>query len=230
MRERPRDEDILAVLPHARGDDREVLISMLAHAEGGSGVGALEDLLATTRGYERSTALYALASRAGAGSTQWCVEALRSTSFNLQEKAASLLAEVGDGTATQDVLEWLTRKLRSKSRPNGFWSPYTVPAAINFATRHGVHAEVAQILAEHWTSLHKDEHDWLRRNWPGLFAPDGHPAPTAEVDSPVRRSRDIYERFGDDAGYFQPPNAQWWESFDSAYARASRRAARADRS
>ena len=230
MRERPRDDDILAVLPHARGDDREVLIWTLAHAEGPSVVDALEDLFATTRGYERSAALYALASRAGAGSTHWCVEALRSTSFNLQEKAASLLAEVGDETATPDVFEWLTRKLRSKSRPHGFWSPFTVPAAINFATRHGVHAQVGQILAEHWTSLHKDEQDWLRRNWPALFAPDGHPSPAAPMDPPVRRSRDVYERDLGTAGYFQPPNAQGWESFDSAYTRASRRAARAGRS
>jgi hypothetical protein len=173
-------------------------------------------------------ALHALAVRTGPASTQRCVEALRSTSFNLQESAAMLLADFGGEQALPDVLEWLKRKLGNKGRSDRAESGYTVPAAIRFAFRHGVRAQGAKVLAVQWASLDRTEQAWLRRTWPGMFASDGRPAPTADMPPPTHLEGNIDEdEVGPTPRFDEPPSPEWWEEVHWAYSRAARRAERA---
>jgi hypothetical protein len=215
-------------LPHATGYARECLIEGLAHSEGTTGVVALEGLYSTSRGGDRTAALHSLAVRTGPACTQRCVEALRSTSFDLQLVAAMLLADIGGEQALPDVLEWLKRRLGKKGRSDRAETGYTVPAAIRFAARHCVHAQLAEVLADQWASLDRTEQAWLRRTWPGLFAFDGRPVATADMPPPTHLEGSINE---DEVGPLpridEPPPPEWWEEFNWAYSRATRRAQRA---
>lgn len=210
---------------------RGALVTVWRGAEGTTGVVALEGLYSTSRGHDRTAALHALAVRTGPACTQRCVGALRSTSFDLQLVAAMLLADCGGEQALPDVLEWLKRKLGKKGRSDRAETGYTLPAAIRFAARHGVHAHLAEVLADQWASLDRTEQAWLRRTWPGMFASDGRPEVTADMPPPTHLEGSINE---DEVAplprFDEPPPPDWWEEFNWAYSRAARRAERVERS
>jgi hypothetical protein len=225
MAEALSEDEILHVLPFATGYSREVLIRTLAFTTGEAGVGALRQLVVDGRGNERAAALSALARRTGSESTQPCIDALNSTSFNLQEIAAMLLAEFGDASATPAMLEWLQRKLRRRSTT---WSPYTLPAAIRFGVRHDVLGEVAATVRQHSSRLHDDERRWLIRTWPSEFG-RGTPRESADpISPPALIQRDIYEdeRRSSGPGSTFTPDEKYWDHARVALTRAARRAER----
>lgn len=226
-RGRYRDEDLLAVLPYAKGYDRELLIHALGLAEpdpSGDAVTMLKHVYATEKSHTRSAALWALAHRGDYDATDDLVAALQSTSFNLQERAAMLLGEFGGADAVDAMLVWLDTKLQSKSRPK-FSSPYTIPPAVQLATRSGRHGDAARVIRRRAARLVPDEQAWLRRTWPGLSTVDD---PT-DAPAPVRLTNDVYERDeGRDPATAESIEAGWWANIDEAYARARRRADRAE--
>lgn len=136
LRRRYRDADLITALPHARGFDRELLICALGYSEGKDGESELRHLYETEKGHNRSVELASLALRAGAASTSVCVRAQHTTSAQLQERAARLLTEFGDASASAEVLEWLDRRLGRKNRSRT-WDPTEMPSGIKFAVRHG---------------------------------------------------------------------------------------------
>lgn len=192
MAGRWRDADLLRALRYARGDDRAVLFNALADSVGSEAPIQLQGLYTSEMGAARSNALHALARRCGPAATNVLSEALRSRSIEVQGKAASELAESGTADAAEAVFEWLDRKLGRRRRETT-WDPYELPSAIRFAVRHGLHAEVARIIAKHWAALDRDEQDWLRRTWPALFDGTDVPAVATGVRPPEQVQEDVYE-------------------------------------
>ena len=190
--ERWRDAELLRALPYARGDDRAVLFNALAYSEGSEGPAQLRLLYASEAGPARSNVLRSLARRCGPAATDVLSEALRSRSIEVQGTAALELAEVGTADAAEAMFGWLERKLVRKRR-EATWDPYELPSAIKFAARHGLHLEVARVIAKHWTALDQDEKDWLRRTWPALFEGPGELAVATQVGPPKHVQDDVYE-------------------------------------
>jgi hypothetical protein len=207
--ERLRDADLLKALPYAKGGDRELLIIGLAHSEGTEGSAQLRRLCATETGHARSAALSALAQRCGAAATDLLSEALRSRSIEVQGTAALALAQHGTADAADAVFEWLHRTLGRKRREAN-WDPYELPSAIRFAVRHGLHAEVARIIATHWVELDRDEQHWLRRTWPTLFDRTGSPVVAPDVRPPDQVQGSVFE---DERGASRRDEPEAWEKY-----------------
>lgn len=228
MTQRYSDEDILQGLQFARGYDRELLIGGLGYSDGPDGATVLQHLWETEKGHLRHAALIALAQRTGAAATSACVEALHMPSAQIQEIGAMLLADIGDASATTEVLAWLDRRLKRAGRART-WSPFELPSAIRFAVRVGQHREVAAVIARRWSGLMPEERAWLRRTWPGLLDERGRP--TSDLGTVVPPSivqGDVYADERGDPPQFGDEPAFGRETLDEALARAQRRGDRAD--
>lgn len=163
-----RDEVIVAALPYARGEDREVLVGALGSASGSEGVPALYQLVREQgpgSSHIRSSAVQQLATRVGKEATPVYAEALRDRSAEVQTAALLVLVECGDDRAVPHVLAYFKRRLRRKNRL-ATWDPREVPGTIAFALRHGVLDQVAQILTDNLARLDDEEWTRLMTAWP----------------------------------------------------------------
>ena len=227
MGQRYRDADLISALPYARGFDRELLICALGYSEGEGGEAELRRLFETENGHNRSAAVASLALRVGAASTPVLVQALHTTSAQLQESAARLLAKFGDASDSAELLGWVDRRLGRKNRSRT-WDPTELPTGIIFAARHGQLSEVAAVITRRWSNLEDDEHEWLRTTWPGPFTDDGSPGNTPrEGPLPAGLQGSIYQ---DLRGNARGEPLWGFEAIDEALTRARRRAARASAS
>lgn len=224
------DEEVLAVLPYARGDDREVLIGHL-----GSRVGTLREddvveelrrLYATEKGHARLAALTALCRRLGEAGTPYAIEALRSTYWGLQSIGSGLLADYGSRDAAAALFTWFERKLNAKNRPDD-WDPYHLMTVIRFGVRHDLYLDVARLLVKYWDRLSAEEIEWLDRYWPSLVAQAGNP--DVDIASPVRVGTYIFDELSPPQTPEERAAAQAEiytiedESLAAAYRRAHRR-------
>jgi hypothetical protein len=182
------DEDLLSVLPYARGYDRELLIGALGASTTPASpetVTALERLYATEKGHTRIAALHSLCSRLGETGTDYAVEALRSTYWGLQDIGAALLAEHGGADAAGPFFVWFERKLKPTDRPQGNWTPYHLLTAVRFAVRNDLHAQLAGLLVKYWSHLAEEEREWLGLHWAGLFDAPGKPRAGDQAQPPT---------------------------------------------
>ena len=172
------DEDLLSVLPYARGYDRGQLIRALGASTtqpSSETVAELKRLYATEKGDTRIAALHSLCSRLGEAGTDYAVEALRSTYWGLQDVGAALLAEHGGPGAAGPFFVWFERKLKPNDRPLGNWTPYHLLTAVRFAVRHDLHLQLSGLLVKYWSHLAGEEREWLALHWAGLFDAAGTP-------------------------------------------------------
>jgi hypothetical protein len=182
------DEDLLSVLPYARGYDREMLVGALGASTtrpSSETVAELKRLYATEKGHTRVAALHSLCSRLGPAGTDYAVEALSSTYWGLQEVGAALLVEHGGADTAGPFFDWFERKLKSNDRPRN-WSPDHLLTALRFALRHDLHLQLAGLLVKHWSHLAGEEREWLALHWAGLF--DAAGTPRAGDQTPPPRS------------------------------------------
>jgi hypothetical protein len=182
------DEDLLSVLPYARGYDRELLIGALGASTtrpSSETVAELKRLYATEKGDTRIAALHSLCSRLGEAGTEYAVEALRSTYWGLQDGGAALLAEHGGPDAVGPFLDWFERKLKPNARPLGNWTPYHLLTALRFAVRQHLHLQLASLLVKYWSHLAEEEREWLALHWAGLFDAAGTPRAGDQTPPPT---------------------------------------------
>jgi hypothetical protein len=218
---------IVAALPHARGDDRELLVGALRSSTGTDGVPALHQLVheqGPGSSHLRSAALQALAARVGQEATPVYADALRDRSAEVQTAALLMLVECGDARAVPEVLAYLGRKLRRKNRLAS-WDPREVPGSIAYAVRHGANDEVARILGDNLSRLDDEEWTWLRTVWPEVASGRLH----GEVTTPPspRALEDwLYEHGGRWTDRDDAEDSEWETAVRKALARAQRRARR----
>jgi hypothetical protein len=182
------DENLLSVLPYARGYDRELLIRALGASTtrpSSETVAELKRLYETEKGHTRIAALYSLCSRLGETGTGYAVGALRSTYWGLQDVGAALLAEHGGPDAAGPFFDWFERKLKPNDRPLGNWSSYHLLTAVRFAVRHDLHPRLACLLLKYWSQLAAEEREWLSLHWAGLFDAAGTPRAADQTPPPT---------------------------------------------
>lgn len=228
-----RDDELLAVLPHARGYDRQLLVLALGDAvevDSAGAAGELARLLRTEKANLRNAALYSLGKRLGEAATSYETEALHSTSWGLQLIAADLLADYGGRHGADELFAWFDRKLRAKDRTSyEGWGRYDLLIMIRFAVRHGMHGELAHVLAARWDRLAGDERVWLERYWPGMFDAAGHPRVDHDAPPPIKIGRwmedELHSPYSEEqkAEYEAAGAAHQAERIADAYARARRR-------
>lgn len=182
-----RDDRLVAALEHARGDDRTVIVGALGDSEGDAGPAMLRALASQEcdeAGHTRAVALQALGRRVGAMETRLYAAALSDRSVPVQLAAADVLAEHGDNRATSDLLNWLARKLRRKSRA-ATWDPEEIRSVVRYASRNQVLADLARTLRQHRGHLMNEERGWLQQVWPAALAD----APSATAVYELDRDR-----------------------------------------
>lgn len=220
-----RDDHLIAALEHARGDDRTLLVGALGRPEGDAGPAVLRAFASAESneaGHTRAVALRALGDRVGAKETGLYAAALSDRSVPVQSAAAGVLAGHGDIGAASDLLTWLTRKLRRKSRAQN-WDPEELRSVIRFADRNQVLADLAKILLEHRDLLMSEERRWLTQVWPAALADAPSAADLSELDRD-RLAAPLFEEHRSDPAAEDAVDALASEFVQKALARSERRA------
>jgi uncharacterized protein (DUF2267 family) len=222
-----RDDLLIAALEDAHGDDRTVLVGALGRSEGDAGPPLLRALVSpesNEAGHIRAAALRALGDRVGAKETRLYAAALSDRSVLVQAAAAGVLAEHGDSRATPDLINWLTRKLRRKSRAHT-WDPEEIRSAVRYADRNQVLADLASTLLEHRDLLMDEERRWLEQVWPAALADAPSAGDLRELDR-GRLAIPLFEEHRDDPATEDAVSALADEFVQKALARSQRRAKR----
>jgi hypothetical protein len=222
-----RDDRLVAALEHAHGDDRSVIVGALGDSDGDGGPAALRAFASPESdepGHTRAVALQALGRRMGAKETDLYAAALSDRSVLVQLAAADVLAEHGDDRAMSDMLDWLTRKLRRKSRA-ATWDPEEIRSAVRYADRNQVLADLARTLRQHRDLLMDEERGWLRQVWPAALADAPSATALGELDRD-RLAEPLFDEHRRDPATDDAVSALEAEYVHEALARSERRAKR----
>lgn len=162
------DDEVIELIDHSRGYDRELLFGVLAYSHGDSGVPFLRSHLNTSgpgSAHLRVVVMFALRMRLGPDVIPDLVEALRGGKLNTQVAAVGNLQEVDDGHAAGELFGWLRRRLRTAKRANS-WGYYELSGMVRYAIRVGALPELLRLLDEEGDRLQPEEKRQLKQAWP----------------------------------------------------------------
>ncbi len=161
------DEELLAVLDRARGDQRVTIVLGLRISAGSVGVARLLELVDPEGGERtpvREQAMLALGDRMGAAGTDVYLRGLTDRSMYVRHAAVMCVVEHADASAAEEFFRLTDRRLRSASRLD-----YVVQDVARYAMRVDRLPDAAAMIRKHEQRLDPMERDWLTLVWPAAL-------------------------------------------------------------